>query len=61
MVERKNASKDLELWDIIERDPMVPMAKDDKGEVIGPKTWEQYTSEDVEVVQKNAKTKKILT
>lgn len=36
------------------------MAKDDKDKVTRPKTREQYSNEDVRVVQKNTKSKKIL-
>lgn len=50
----------FELWDIIEKDPKIPMITDDKGNPTGPKPRDKYSEEDAKHVQKNAKDKKIL-
>lgn len=53
-------SEDLDLWDIIQKSLNIPMKKDDKSIVTGPKTQKQYNDKDVKPMKKNAKVKKVL-
>nr|XP_009791808.1 PREDICTED: uncharacterized protein LOC104238974 [Nicotiana sylvestris] len=48
----------LELWDMVEKGPKIPMLVDDKGIPTGPKSKEKYLEEDIKGVQKNAKENK---
>lgn len=52
--------EDLELWDIVDKGPKIPMLFDDKDVPTGSKPREKYSEEDVKGFQKNAKAKKIL-
>ncbi|XP_075097871.1 uncharacterized protein LOC142175190 [Nicotiana tabacum] len=52
--------ENLELWDIVEKGPKIPILFDDKGVPTGPKPREKYSEEVVKGIQKNAKAKKIL-
>lgn len=43
-------SEDLDIWDIFQKGPKIPMAVDDKGNPTGPKSWEKYFEEEVKSV-----------